>query len=304
MKKYGKLNGYNKWDIAFYIALMAFPVLQFCIFYIGVNFNSLLLAFQKFDVATNTTTWVGFDNLIAAFRRMFMTSEMLRAAGYSFLAYGLSLVIGTPFSLLFSFYIYKKLPASGVFRAMLFLPSVISAIVMVTMFQFFVERAVPDLVFRLFNLRIEGLIENKATRFAAIMFYNIVMGFGIPSVMYANAMGGISPELSEAARLEGVEGIREFFYITLPLIYPTVVTFLVVGVAGIFTNQINLYSFFGQWAPGNTVTYGYWLYIETAAGDRAEYPELAAIGLWLTLVAVPMTLIVKKLLEKFGPSED
>lgn len=307
MKKYGKLNGYNRADIVFYVVLMAFPVLQFCIFYIGVNFNSMLLAFQKFDVSTNTMSWVGMDNLIAAFQRMFTTSEMLNALGYSFLAFVISIFVGTPLSLLFSFYIYKKLPGSKLFRVLLFLPSVISAIVMVTIFQFFVERAVPELVLKLFHTEIGGLIENKDTRFATIMFYNVVMGFGVSTIMYANAMSGIAPELTEAAKLEGVYGIREFFYITFPLIYPTVVTFLVVGVAGIFTNQINLYSFFGEWAPSNTVTYGYWLYIKAAMASKsvgaAEYPELAAIGIWLTLVAVPLTLIVKYLLEKFGPSE-
>ena len=35
--------------LIFYIACFALPVLQFLIFYIGVNFQSILLAFQKYD---------------------------------------------------------------------------------------------------------------------------------------------------------------------------------------------------------------------------------------------------------------
>jgi hypothetical protein len=41
----------------------------------------------------------------------------------------------------------------------------------------------------------------------------------------------------------------------------------------------------------------------TVASEQAV-PEVAALGLILTLVAVPLTFVVKALLDKFGPSED
>ena len=44
-KKRLKLNNKK----IFYYSLMLFPLLQFCIFYIGVNFQSILLAFQKYE---------------------------------------------------------------------------------------------------------------------------------------------------------------------------------------------------------------------------------------------------------------
>lgn len=304
-KKRRGLSGSSKEDIIFYILLMAFPVLQFSIFYLGVNFNSLLLTFEKYDVMTNTTTWAGFRNLKDAFVNMTSSPDLVRAAGTSFLAYFIGLLIGTPLALLFSYYIYKQMPASGFFRVLLFLPSIISSIVMVTIFQFFVERAIPEIAAKLFHAEIQGLIENKTTRFATIMFYNVWVSFGVSILMYSDAMSGISPELVEAARLEGVVGLKEFRYITFPLIYPTFSTFFVVGVAGIFTNQLNLYSFFGASASESVVTYGYWLYVRTqSATSKAEYPYLAAIGVWLTVVAVPMTLLVRKLLERLGPSAE
>ncbi len=303
-KKRSALGAYNVRDIAFYCALMAFPVLQFVIFYIVVNFNSLLLVFQDYDLVTSTTTWVGFDNIKEAFRLMTSTTELISAAGNSFLAYALGLVIGTPLALFFSYYIYKEMPASGFFRVILFMPSIISAIVMVTIFQFFAERAVPEIFMQWFKVKnFKGLLENPSTRFATVMFYNIWVSFGINILMYSDAMANIPPEITEAAKLDGAVGFKEFWYITLPLVYPTLSTFIVVGVSGILTNQLNLFSFFGDASP--IQTYGYWLYVKTAAAtSKAEYPVLAAIGILLTVVAVPMTLIVKRLLEKFGPKED
>ena len=297
------IKGKHK-DLIFYILMMAFPVVQFAVFYIGVNGGSFLLSFQNIDITTNTTTWT-FQNLSNVFKMMTRDAEILSMAGMSLLSYALILFIGTPLGLLFSYYIYKKLPASGAFRVILFLPSIVSAIVMVTIFQFFVERAVPEIIKVISGKQIEGLLENQNSRFATIIFYNIWVGFGTSVLMYANGMGGISQEIVESAHLDGATGIREFWHITLPMVYPTLSTFIITGVATIFTNQLNLYSFYGDRAPGNVQTYGYYLYNKTqAATSRAEYPELAAMGFLLTLIAVPLTLVIKWALEKFGPQAE
>lgn len=291
-------------DLIFYVLMMAFPTLQFCVFYIGVNGSSILMTFQNIDIVTNTTVWT-FDTFTRVFKMMTGDPEILSLAKMSLLSYLLLLCIGTPLGVLFSFYIYKKMPLSGAFRVILFLPSIISAIVMVTIFQFFVERAVPAYVKLFTGKTVPGLMENVDTRFAVIIFYNVWVVFGTNVLMYSNGMSAINSEIVESAHLDGATGIREFWHITLPSVYPTLSTFLITGVAGIFTNQLNLYSFYGLGAPPELQTFGYYLYRRVqSAASMSEYPELAAMGFLLTLVAVPLTLAVKYLLEKFGPKED
>lgn len=290
--------------IIFYSLMMLFPVVQFAIFYIGVNFNSFLMAFQRIDIAENTITWT-FQNFQQIWLELTEQNTLLQVSRVSLLSYALLLVIGTPLGLLFSYYIYKKLPFAGGFRVILFLPSIISAVVMVTIFQFYVERAVPAYVEALFGKTIQGLLTNIHSRYAVIIFYNIWIGFGTGVLLYSNGMTNISQDVVESAHLDGADGVKEFWYITLPLVYPTLSTFLITGVAGIFTNQLNLYSFYGVSAPVGVQTFGYYLYTQTqAATSDTAYPRLAAIGLILTVIAVPLTLIVKWALEKFGPSED
>ena len=138
------------------------------------------------------------------------------------------------------------------------------------------------------------------------MFYNIWISFGVNCLMYVNAMNDIPPERVEAANLDGATGFREFWSISLPSIFSTLATFLVVGVAGIFTNQFNLFSFFGYTAPHGIMTYGYWLYRETlmTANSPAQVPVIAAMGVWMTVIAVPLTLLARWLLDKFGPSAE
>jgi ABC-type sugar transport system permease subunit len=165
------------------------------------------------------------------------------------------------------------------------------------MFKYFVEGAVPEL----FNLKF-GLLGNANTKLGTIIFYNVWIGFGTQVLMYSGAMSGIDPSIMEAARLDGASPIREFFSVILPLIFPTVQTFLVTGVATILINQINLVAFDGLWASPQYITVGYYLFSKAEAATNYELPVLATYGVCLTLIAAPLTLLTRWALDKFGPS--
>ncbi len=292
-------------DLLFYCLMIAFPVLQFCIFYIGVNFNSLLLAFQDITLTTSgyVSVWT-FDNIRAVFRDVFHSPMLLTSLGRSVEIWILTVCILPPLQLMFAYYISKKLPLGKAYRVLLFIPSIISSVVMVTIFQFFVEIVVPDVLAAVGVEGVRGLIENPSSRFATIMFYSIFMGFGSNTLIYGNVMSGISEEVIEAAHLDGATGLKEFWHITLPSIFPTLATFLVIQTAGIFTNGFNLYTFYQSDAPESLYTYGYYLYINTLKATNAEYPYLAAMGLFLTLITAPVTFLLRWAFDKFGPTED
>lgn len=295
----------SKKDLVFYIAMFAFPVIQFCVFYIAVNFNSILLAFQNVDILSGQVTWAKFDNFKQVISDMLNMYTVKVATKNSIIVYILTILISTPLNLLFSFYLYKKNFGSGLFRIFLFLPSIVSSIVMVLMYQFFVEAAVPTIYNELTGKYMAGLMENMDTRFGVVLFYNIFTGFGVTVLMYSDSMNAISPEVVESGKLDGAVGLKEFWYITLPSIWPTFTTFFVVGIAGLFTNQFNLYSFFSGYAAAEVSTLGYWMYVKTlnAAGSRADLSYLSAMGLILTVITVPLVFGLRKLLS-FGPSED
>lgn len=305
MKK--RLNQQANWkrrNLWFYILLMAFPVIQFSVFYIGVNAKSIMMAFQRIDMVGGTTQWT-LDNIKEAFRMMTTAPQMLSILSVSIVSYLLTQGIGIPLALFFSYYIYKKLPGHGFFRIILFLPSIISSIVLATIYQFFVERAVPAMLLQMFDLKIEGLMVNTDSCYAFLVFYNVLISFGTSVLMYSNSMSSISHDLSGAAQIDGASVFQEFIHVTLPAVFPTLMPFLIAGVATIFTNQFNLFSFYGVTAPDQVQTYGYYLYVKTqSARSVSEYPLLSAMGLIMTIVVVPLTLLVKRLLEKYGPRED
>ena len=294
-----------KGDMLFYVLMMAWPILQFCVFYIAVKFNSILYSFQRYDKLSRTFTWT-LDYVKSALKMMTTSPALVETMKMTLLFFLLFTGINTPLGLLFSYYISKKQFAFGFFRVFLFLPSIICSVIMVLIYGNFVDVALPEIVRVLTGKTVGGLMSTKSTRFFAVMFYNLLVGFGVNVLMYSNAMSAISEEVVEAAHLDGATGLKEFWFITLPSIYPTLVTFLITALARMFLNQYNLYSFFGSGEHFGLQTYGLYFYVQTLAADgsRAEYSQISAIGLWLTFIALPLTYGVKFLLEKLGPSED
>ena len=114
--------------------------------------------------------------------------------------------------------------------------------------------------------------------------------------------GGHCKSVIEAAKLDGASPFREFFSIILPLIFPTIETFIITGFSTIFTHQMYLYSFYGKGAQASIATMGYYLFKNTQTASLAEYPLLATYGVVLTLVVAPLTFTARRLMDKFGPS--
>lgn len=297
-------------DVIFYVVMLAFPIAQFCLFYIGVNGRSFLYAFQNIEIVQeggilSRHVTYSIQPLIDAFEDL-TTSESLQMLLVSIVSFLLTYFIGTSLALFFSYFIYKKLPLGSMFKVFLFLPSILSAIVMATIFRFFVDEAIPAMQNEWFHQTVTSMLADKATRYGVVIFYHILISFGTSVLMYSNAMSGVSTEIVEAAKIDGCGQFGEFFHIMLPSIFPTITTFAITSVAAIFTNQISLFAIYGNSAPVETRTLGYFLYVRTlaSANKEPEYPVLCAMGLIISAVAIPLTLLTKYLLEKYGPSED
>ena len=142
------------------------------------------------------------------------------------------------------------------------------------------------------------------TEFITILFFSIWTGFGIQTLIYGSAMSGISNDIVDAAKIDGVTPMREFLYIDIPMIMPTIAVFVVSSTATIFVNQMNLFSFYGPEASNyNIWTIGYYMYRGMAVDPLSKYPYYAAFGLVMTMITIPITLIVRGLMNKMDPNE-
>lgn len=295
----------NKWV---YALLMAFPVLHFCVFYVYVNANSIAMAFQNVDPVTGEITFT-FANFADQFKFL-TTGPALNMLRVSLLGYVIHLVVGLTTGLMFAYYVYKKRTMSSMFRVLMFLPSIIPAIVLVTIYRYFADNAFPEIIARLFNLKEtpQGLFSNNETRLAVIIFYDIFVSFGTSVLVYTNKMDSIEPSLIEAAKIDGATQFQEFWHIVLPMTFSTISVFLVTGVANIFMNQMFLFSFYGWAPPADLDTFGYYFFRKTSEAttynDKQALCSLSALGLIFSAIAIPLTFGVRYLLHRYGPKED
>lgn len=303
IKKSLKNGSYKKW--VFYACLVALPLLQFCIMYVGVNMNSFLMAFKSYDAINDSWDFCGWANFKAVFYDVGRLPALNYAFKNSFVAWGVGLLISTPLGLLFAFYAYKKYWGWGFFRVVLFLPSIISGMVLTIMFRYYADTFLPGVINSVFGTNLYGFLStpNKGQDFVAILMFNVFIGFGVSVLMYTGAMVSISQSVTEAACLDGVNAFQEFFYIVFPQIISTVGVFLVTGIAGIFTNQLNLYSIRHNEAPEHLFTMGYYIYanIQKAGSSYAVYPYYACLSLLLTLIVAPIILVARYLINKYDP---
>ena len=290
----------------FYFGLIILPVMQFAIFYIFVNFNSFLLAFQEFDLWGETATFAGLKNFSTVFDELFTKKIFNKIFANSLIASGANLLVGIPLAVLFSHYIYRKGALAGLFKTILYIPHVVSSVSLVIIYKYFVELGIPFVIQSMNGGElIAGLYSNPDTSFATVLFFNLWVGFGPQVLMYSSSMSSINESLLEAAELDGITYLKELWYIVIPSIYSVIVTYVLVGISAVFNNQMSLYSFGGINVPQENQTFGYYLYreIKRNSTTTAEWPRLAAFGLVFTFCIAPITFFAKWLLKKLGPKD-
>lgn len=295
-----------KKDVIFFYALLILPVLQFVIFYICVNFNSILLSFQRYDSSTAGFVFLK-DDIFKNFRTVFELGQRGVDIGKlllnSVILWLAIIIFGTIPSIIFSYYIYRKRLLCNFFKFFLFLPSVIPSILLTTVFKDFMIDCVSKIMVNL-GANIPGgrglLDPNFKTAFPIILIYYIWISFGSQVLFYTNAMAQTPSSLVEASQLDGCGEFKILLHVVLPGIMPTVKTFIIASIAGLFTNQMMLYNFYGEIdnAP-YLATIGYYIYSKSAPLSQDNYPLMATFGLLCSFIAIAGVFLVNRLFKRF-----
>lgn len=302
MRKKGRIGTVK--DNLFVYSLIGYPLILFCIFYIGINFNSVILAFQSIDGAGKH--FAGFKNFQLFWQEMTSSGNLLFYSLINSLKmYAINLVVCVPLYICFSYLLFKKCLFNRVISFLVMIPSIMSGLVISLVFVNFIGSNGPITeLCRIFGIN-EGkwinLLHSEEFAFGTTLFYSIWLSFSTSLLVYPTAMRGISPEVFESAQIDGVSNMfQEMRYIILPLIYPTLTTFLVTGFAAIFSNSGPLLEFYYTEAPSYVSNMGYY-FTRAVLVDATEfsYPKYAAGGLILTALIGPLTLLLKRFLEKF-----
>ena len=286
----------------FLFFFMLFPVVQFLVFYVGVNINSIALAFTKYE--KNVPKFAGFENFENVLKAIFVTGELRLALKNSAIQFITGLLIGMPLQVMVAYVVFKKAPLSSFYKIMLFMPNILSSLVFVICLRVLLDDGIPSIIHDFIITPMDGTSKS----FYAILIFGLWMNFAGGLVIYLSAMCGISQDIIEYGELENMSSLQEFWYIVLPSIFPTIVTYIVVAIGGFFTNYGHFYSYYGGSGTGqkpyDTLGYNFFVKVSNSVDQNKDYVFAAAGGIIFTLVVAPITLVTKHLLEKYGPSED
>ena len=186
-----------------------------------------------------------------------------------------------------------------------YMPHFISTVVMVgIILQFLdVRSGLLNMVLALFGKDPVNFMAKPEYFRTIYVFSGVWQSLGYNSIIYIAALAGVSPELHEAAIVDGANIIRRIWHIDLPGILPTISILLImqcgsilsVGYEKIFLmqNSLNL-------AVSEIIST--YVYKQGIASQIPQYSYATAIGLFVSAVNVIMLLIVNTTTNKLSGS--
>jgi multiple sugar transport system permease protein len=222
-------------------AFLALPVLFYSVIRFYPTGNAILISFQDWNLL-GSRTWVGWENYIKLWNDPVFWKVFRNTFAY--------LLIGTPISLIISFFIAYHLDkvrfAHGFLRMLYFLPFMTSAVAMAWVWRWFYQ-GVP---IGLFNNMLASIgiaqiefLGSPDTALVSVLAPAIWAGLGFQVIIFMAGLRAIPTSYYEAARIDGVGWFTILFEITIPLLRSTIVFIVVfssIGFLRIFDHVFNM----------------------------------------------------------------
>ena len=287
----------------FIICMLIFPVLQFLIFFVYININTVLMTFERVNWVDYTIER-GLYNWKRLGTELIGNPEIQKAIVNSLWVFVSTDFVLLPLSVLFGYYIYKKVFMSGFFRSVFFLPSVISIVVMTMVFQFMFSSSFGPInsLLEMAGIPPENIpvwFGEEETALFMVLFYSVWVGIGFNIVLLNGAISRLPKDILEYGKLEGVGMTRELLQLIVPMIWPTITTLAVMGATSIFTMFLPVQLLTDGGPNGASATIAFYINnMVQGAGVQLEWA--ATLGILFSLIGIPLIFGLKTLMEKVG----
>lgn len=277
-------------DYGFVAVMLLIPIVHFIVFWVIVNFNSIALAFQRFDVTTGKHyfTLDNFSALVAYFK-MDVLKVALENTVYTA---AFQILFLLPWGFFLTYFLYKKIPLTGVWRLFLFLPTILPAVFLtgITKYAIYPQGPIGKLWQILFNKPIPTLGTDETYSRIFVIAYFFWTNFGGQFILFTGAMTRIPDQVLEAAKLDGAGMGVELFRIVFPLCWPTFSMLLILNIASVFTSTGPILLLTS--GNANTQTIGYWIFAQVNQASPSLYIP-SALGVVLTLILFPILTLAR-----------
>jgi len=239
--------------------------------------------------------FIGFDNYIKAFQ----DEIFLKALGNTMIFVIGTVPITTGIALLLALLLNSRnLRSKGIFKAGFFLPSVISMVVISTMWIYlYSSNGLFNTVGSLLGFKMESRswLASPDTALPSIMIMDIWAAFGYYLILIYAGLQNVPEQLYEAARIDGATPTQIALKITLPYIKPTL--FFVISINTIRSFQVfsEIYTMTGGGPRNSTQTIVHYLY--QVGFSKFEMGYGTSISYILLVLIMIVTFIQRYLLR-------
>ncbi len=247
--------------------------------------QNLLYAFTSWDGYSATKEFVGFSNFI----NIFQDKTLGQSVGNTlYLAVAL-LLSGLVLQLGSALVVYSRVRGHKLIKIILYLPAVLSPIVLsFTWIQFL---QYPGYINQLLDL--VGLGGAKAVWLSNVDTVKLVLtliqtlqyvGYGM--IFFLTGLNSVPKEIYEAAELDGARGLKKFWYVTLPLIMPSITVTLFISITGALNTYAIPFALTGGGPNGASTTLTMQIYQRAFAYRQFGYASAIGILFFLMIAAV------------------
>ena len=190
--------------------VLALPtVVAFLISFLIPFVMGIYLSFCKFKTVKNAK-WVGFDNYLKAFAN----EDFINALWFTVKFTIVSVITINILAFLFAMLLTKALRGTNVFRTIFFMPNLIGGIVLGYIWLMIING-----VLQYFNATITTDASYGFWGLVILMNWQLI---GYMMIIYISGIQNISPDLIEAAEIDGANAAQRLFHITIPQVMPSI----------------------------------------------------------------------------------
>lgn len=259
---------------------------------INVFFNSLF----KWSGLSPTKTFIGLDN----FKTLFHDQKFAIAFKNTIFLMIVTSIVTMVIALFFASTLSRsKFKEKNLYRTIFFFPNVLSIVVIGILFTYIYEpnRGILNAGLKLIGMNGKTWLGDPNTVLWAIAGAMIWQAVGYYMVMYMAGMDSISPSLYEVADLEGASRFKQFFFITIPMLWEIIRVTLVFFIISSLNMSFLFVTVMTGGAPngGSEVLLSY---MYNQAFKNSNFGYAMAVAVVVFIFAFSLGLISNKLTQK------
>ncbi|WP_127589001.1 ABC transporter permease [Paenibacillus koleovorans] len=275
------------------------PALIYLILFHYLPLYGLQIAFRDFSPAKGiwNSTWVGmkyFEKFLDSYSFWTLLKNTLFLSLYQ-------LAVGFPFPLILALVLnYTPIPwLKKTTQTITYAPHFISIVVLVGMMFVFLSptNGIVNIVIRELGGKPIDFLGDPDIFRHLFVWSGVWQTMGWSSIIYIATLAGVSPELHEAAIVDGATKLRRIWHIDLPMLMPTAVILIILSVGQVMNVGFEK-TFLMQTPPNLSHSEVISTYVYKIGLQGAQYSYASAIGLFNNLINFIVLIAVNKLANK------